>query len=123
MQAILNNEKFDNSQFYKANTEWLNTGNKASWNIMWQQANAACLSRMKIFSKKVPRMYNLEKLEELALDAAILVMKSIKRNNTSVKNLSNFVYLFCYGVMYNKKKREMERRETNLEEGLLYENQ
>ena len=115
MQSVLKNEKekYDNSKFYKANLEWLaDENNKEAWGTMWMEALGACESTIKKFCRKVPGIYSIEDIEEFAVEGAERVMKSIKKNKTKVENLSNFVYLFCYGVFYAVKRQNIAKREA-----------
>ena len=114
MQGILKNEKekYDNSKFYNANLEWLaDENNKEAWDTMWMEVLGACESTIKKFCRKVPGIYSIEDIEEFAVEGAERVMKSIKKNKTKVENLSNFVYLFCYGVFYAVKRQNIAKRE------------
>ena len=114
MQGILKNEKekYDNSKFYKANLEWLaDENNKGAWDTMWMEALGACESTIKKFCRKVPGIYSIEDIEEFAVEGAERVMKSIKKNKTKVENLSNFVYLYAYGVFYAVKRQNIAKRE------------
>ena len=114
MQSILKNEKekYDNSKFYKANLEWLaDENNKEAWGTMWMEALGACESTIKKFCRKVPGIYSIEDIREFAVEGAERVMKSIKKNKTKVENLSNFVYLFSYGVFYAVKRQNIAKRE------------
>ena len=116
MQGILKNgkEKYDNSKFYNANVEWLaDENNKGAWDTMWMEALGACESTIKKFCRKVPGIYNIEDIKEFAVESTERVMKSIKKNKTKVENLSNFVYLFCYGVFYAVKRQNISKRETS----------
>ena len=115
MQSVLNkNEKYDNSKFYNANVEWLaDNDNKGAWDTMWMEALGACTSTIKKFCRKVPGIYSIEDIEEFAVESAERVMKSIKKNKTKVENLSNFVYLFAYGVFYAVKRQNIAKRETS----------
>lgn len=115
MQGILKNgkEKYDNSKFYNANVEWLaDNDNKGAWDTMWMEALGACTSTIKKFCRKVPGIYSIEDIKEFAVEGTERVMKSIKKNKTKVENLSNFVYLFCYGVFYAVKRQEIAKREA-----------
>lgn len=115
MQGILKNgkEKYDNSKFYNANLEWLaDNDNKGAWDTMWMEALGACESTIKKFCRKVPGIYNIEDIKEFAVESTERVMKSIKKNKTKVENLSNFVYLFCYGVFYAVKRQNISKREA-----------
>ena len=115
MQDILKNEKekYDNSKFYKANLEWLaDENNKGAWDTMWMEALGACESTIKKFCRKVPGIYSIEDIEEFAVESTERVMKSIKKNKTKVENLSNFVYLYCYGVFYAVKRQNISKREA-----------
>lgn len=117
MQDILN-EKYDNTIFYNANLAWLeDNNNKDAYETMWIEANNACSSTIKKFVRKVPGIYNKEDIEEFAIESAEKVMKSIIKNKTKVENLSNFVFLFCYGVFYGVKRQ----RQNKLETSLIYE--
>lgn len=115
MQSVLKNEKekYDNTKFYNANLEWLadNTNEKA-WDTMWIEAVGACTSTIKKFCRKVPGLYNSEDIEEFAVEGAERVMKSIKKNKTKVQNLSNFVFLHCYGVFYAVKRQKIQKTEV-----------
>ena len=112
MQSVLKKEKYDNTKFYNANQEWLadNDNNKA-WEAMWLEALGACESTIKKFCRKVPGIYSIEDIKEFAVESTERVMKSIKKNKTKVENLSNFVYLFCYGVFYAVKRQNISKRE------------
>lgn len=115
MSNILKNEKekYDNTVFYNANIEWLaDNDNKKAWDTMWIEAVGACTSTIKKFCKKVPGLYSNEDIEEFAVESAERVMKSIKKNKTKVENLSNFVFLYCYGVFYAVKRQNINKRET-----------
>ena len=115
MQGILKNgkEKYDNSKFYKANLEWLaDENNKGAWDTMWMEALGACESTIKKFCRKVPGIYSIEDIKEFAVEGVERVMKSIKKNKTKVENLSNFVYLYCYGVFYAVKRQNISKREA-----------
>ena len=115
MQSVLKNEKekYDNSKFYNANVEWLaDNDNKEAWDTMWMEALGACESTIKKFCRKVPGIYSIEDIKEFAVEGAERVMKSIKKNKTKVENLSNFVYLYCYGVFYAVKRQNIAKREA-----------
>ena len=113
MQDILKKEKYDNTKFYNANAAWLaDENNKGAWDTMWLEALGACTSTIKKFCRKVPGIYSIEDIEEFAVESAERVMKSIKKNKTKVENLSNFVYLFAYGVFYAVKRQNIAKREV-----------
>ena len=115
MSNILKNEKekYDNTVFYNANAEWLaDNNNEKAWHTMWIEVLGACTSTIKKFCKKVPGLYNDEDIYEFAVESAERVMKSIKKNKTKVDNLSNFVFLYCYGVFYSLKRQNMNKREV-----------
>ena len=113
MQGVLK-EKYDNTVFYNANVEWLaDNDNKQAWETMWVEVLGACSSTIKKFCKKVPGIYYNEDIEEFAVEGAERVMKSIKKNKTKVENLSNFVFLYCYGVFYSVKRQNINKRETS----------
>ena len=113
MQDILKKEKYDNTVFYNANVEWLaDNDNKKAWDTMWLEALGACESTIKKFCRKVPGVYSIEDIEEFAVESAERVMKSIKKNKTKVENLSNFVFLYCYGVFYAVKRQNIAKREA-----------
>ena len=113
MQSVLK-EKYDNTVFYNANVEWLaDNDNKKAWETMWIEVVGACTSTIKKFCKKVPGLYSNEDIEEFAVEGAERVMKSIKKNKTKVENLSNFVFLYCYGVFYAVKRQNINKRETS----------
>ena len=113
MQSVLK-EKYDNTVFYNANVEWLaDETNRGAWETMWIEVVGACTSTIKKFCRKVPGLYNDEDIEEFAVEGAERVMKSIKKNKTKVDNLSNFVFLYCYGVFYSVKRQNINKRETS----------
>lgn len=113
MQSVLK-EKYDNTVFYNANVEWLaDNDNKKAWETMWIEVVGACTSTIKKFCRKVPGLYNDEDIEEFAVEGAERVMKSIKKNKTKVENLSNFVFLYCYGVFYSVKRQKQNKMETS----------
>ena len=113
MQDILKKEKYDNSKFYNANAEWLvDNDNKKAWETMWIEVVGACTSTIKKFCRKVPGIYSIEDIEEFAVESTERVMKSIKKNKTKVENLSNFVFLYCYGVFYAVKRQNIAKREA-----------
>ena len=113
MQGVLK-EKYDNTVFYNANVEWLaDNDNKKAWETMWIEVVGACTSTIKKFCKKVPGLYSNEDIEEFAVESAERVMKSIKKNKTKVENLSNFVFLYAYGVFYAVKRQNINKRETS----------
>lgn len=113
MQSVLK-EKYDNTVFYNANEEWLaDNDNKKAWDTMWLEVVGACTSTIKKFCKKVPGLYSNEDIEEFAVESAERVVKSIKKNKTKVENLSNFVFLYCYGVFYSVKRQKQNKLETS----------
>lgn len=114
MQNILEKEeKYDNSVFYQANQTWLeDNNNKQAYDTMWIEAVNACTSTIKKFARKVPGIYSLEDIQDFAIEGAEKVMKSIVKNKTKVENLSNFVFLYCYGVFYSVKRQNQNRREV-----------
>ena len=106
-------EKYDNTVFYNANVEWLaDNDNKKAWETMWIEVVGACTSTIKKFCRKVPGIYSIEDIEEFAVESTERVMKSIKKNKTKVENLSNFVFLYCYGVFYAVKRQNIAKREA-----------
>lgn len=112
MQSVLK-EKYDNTVFYNANVEWLaDNDNKKAWETMWLEVVGACTSTIKKFCRKVPGLYSNEDIEEFAVESAERVVKSIKKNKTKVENLSNFVFLYCYGVFYSVKRQKQNKLET-----------
>lgn len=112
MQSVLK-EKYDNTVFYNANVEWLaDNDNKKAWETMWIEVVGACTSTIKKFCRKVPGLYSNEDIEEFAVESAERVMKSIKKNKTKVENLSNFVFLYAYGVFYAIKRQNIAKREA-----------
>ena len=112
MQGVLK-EKYDNTVFYNANVEWLaDNDNKKAWETMWTEVVGACTSTIKKFCRKVPGIYSIEDIEEFAVESTERVMKSIKKNKTKVENLSNFVFLYCYGVFYAVKRQNIAKREA-----------
>ena len=112
MQSVLK-EKYDNTVFYNANVEWLaDNDNKKASETMWIEVVGACTSTIKKFCRKVPGLYDDEDIEEFAVESAERVMKSIKKNKTKVENLSNFVFLYAYGVFYAVKRQNIAKREV-----------
>ena len=112
MQSVLK-EKYDNTVFYNANVAWLaDNDNKEAWDTMWLEVVGACTSTIKKFCRKVPGVYSIEDIEEFAVESSEKVMKSIKKNKTKVENLSNFVFLYCYGVFYAVKRQNIAKREV-----------
>lgn len=115
MQDILMNakEKYDNTVFYNANITWLDdNSNKKAYDTMWLQVLGACTSTIKKFVRKVPGIYNKDDIEDFAVESSERVMKSIRKNKTKVENLSNFVFLYCYGVFYSVKRQNINKKET-----------
>lgn len=112
MQGILE-EKYDNTVFYNANRAWLDDNdNKKAYDTMWLEVVNACTSTIKKFARKVPGIYSLDDIQDFAIESAEKVMKSIVKNKTKVENLSNFVFLFCYGVFYSVKRQNIAKREV-----------
>lgn len=111
MQNILK-EKYDNTVFYNANLAWLvDNNNKEAYDTMWLQVLGACTSTIKKFVRKVPGIYNRDDIEDFAIESSERVMKSIRKNKTKVDNLSNFVFLYCYGVFYSVKRQKQDKLE------------
>lgn len=111
MQNILK-EKYDNTVFYNANLAWLaDNNNKEAYDTMWLQVLGACTSTIKKFVRKVPGIYNKDDIEDFAIESSERVMKSIRKNKTKVDNLSNFVFLYCYGVFYSVKRQKQDKLE------------
>lgn len=112
MQDILK-EKYDNTVFYNANLAWLeDNNNKQAYDTMWIEIVGACTSTIKKFTRKVPGIYSLEDIQDFAIESAERVVKSIKKNKRKVNNLSNYVFLYCYGVFYSVKRQNIARREV-----------
>lgn len=112
MQSILN-EKYDNTVFYNANLAWLeNNDDKQAYDTMWIEIVGACTSTIKKFVRKVPGIYNQDDILDFAIESAERVVKSIVKNKTKVKNLSNYVFMYCYGVFYSVKRQNIDKRET-----------
>jgi uncharacterized protein YutD len=112
MQDILN-EKYDNTVFYQANLAWLeDNNNKKAYETMWIEVLVACTSTIKKFVRKVPGIYTNEDIEEFAIEGSEKVMKSIIKNKRKIDNLSNYVFLYCYGVFYSVKRQNINKRET-----------
>lgn len=112
MQSILN-EKYDNTVFYNANLAWLeNNDDKQAYDTMWIEIVGACTSTIKKFVRKVPGIYNKDDILDFAVESAERVVKSIVKNKTKVKNLSNYVFMYCYGVFYSVKRQNIDKRET-----------
>lgn len=108
-----NKEKYDNEKFYNANLAWLaDNNNKKAYETMWVEILGACTSTIKKFVRKVPGIYNKDDIEDFAIESSERVMKSIVKNKTKVENLSNFVFLYCYGVFYSVKRQNINKRET-----------
>ena len=112
MQDILI-EKYDNTVFYQANLAWLeDNNNKKAYETMWVETVNACSSAIKKFVRKVPGIYNKEDIEDFAIESAEKVMKSIVKNKRKIDNLSNYVFLYCYGVFYSVKRQNKDKREV-----------
>jgi hypothetical protein len=112
MQGILK-EKYNNEKFYNANLAWLeDNNNKQAYDTMWIEITNACTSTIKKFVRKVPGIYNKDDILDFAIESAEKVMKSIIKNKTKVDNLSNFVFLFCYGVFYSVKRQQQNKKEV-----------
>lgn len=112
MQSILN-EKYDNTVFYNANLAWLeNNDDKQAYDTMWIEIVGACTSTIKKFVRKVPGIYNKDDILDFAIESAERVVKSIVKNKTKVKNLSNYVFMYCYGVFYSVKRQNIDKKET-----------
>lgn len=112
MQDILN-EKYDNTIFYQANLAWLEDNyNKKAYETMWVEILGACTSTIKKFVRKVPGIYNKDDILEFAIESAEKVVKSIVKNKRKIDNLSNYVFLYCYGVFYSVKRQNINKRET-----------
>lgn len=118
MQDILMNaknakEKYDNTVFYNANLTWLSDeSNKEAFDVMWLEILGACTSTIKKFVRKVPGIYNEEDILEFAIESAEKVVKSIIKNKRKIDNLSNYVFLYCYGVFYSVKRQNIAKKET-----------
>lgn len=112
MQDILN-EKYDNTVFYQANLAWLvDNNNKKAYETMWIEILGACTSTIKKFVRKVPGIYSKEDIEDFAIESAEKVVKSIVKNKREINNLSNYVFLYCYGVFYSVKRQNKDKREV-----------
>lgn len=112
MQDILN-EKYDNTVFYQANLAWLvDNNNKKAYETMWVEILGACTSTIKKFVRKVPGIYNKDDILEFAIESAEKVVKSIVKNKRKIDNLSNYVFLYCYGVFYSVKRQNINKREV-----------
>ena len=112
MQGILE-EKYDNTVFYNANRAWLeDNNNKQAYDTMWIEILGACTSTIKKFARKVPGIYSLDDIQDFAIESAERVVKSIKKNKRKVNNLSNYVFLYCYGVFYSVKRQNIAKREV-----------
>lgn len=112
MQDILN-EKYDNTIFYQANLAWLDdNNNKKAYETMWIEILGACTSTIKKFVRKVPGIYDKEDILEFAIESAEKVVKSIIKNKRKIDNLSNYVFLYCYGVFYSVKRQNIDKKET-----------
>lgn len=106
-------EKYDNTVFYNANLTWLeDNSNKQAYDTMWIEVVNACTSTIKKFARKVPGIYSLEDIQDFAIESAEKVIKSIVKNKRKVENLSNYVFLYCYGVFYSVKRQNIARREV-----------
>ena len=113
MQDILN-EKYDNTVFYQANLAWLeDNNNKKAYETMWVEILGACTSTIKKFVRKVPGIYNKDDILEFAIESAEKVVKSIVKNKRKIDNLSNYVFLYAYGVFYSVKRQKQNKMETS----------
>lgn len=112
MQDILN-EKYDNTVFYQANLAWLeDNNNKKAYETMWIEILGACTSTIKKFVRKVPGIYNKDDILEFAIESAEKVVKSIVKNKRKIDNLSNYVFLYTYGVFYSVKRQKQNKVEV-----------
>lgn len=112
MQDILN-EKYDNTVFYQANLAWLvDNNNKKAYETMWVEILGACTSTIKKFVRKVPGIYNKDDILEFAIESAEKVVKSIVKNKRKIDNLSNYVFLYAYGVFYSVKRQKQNKVEV-----------
>lgn len=112
MQDILN-EKYDNTVFYQANLAWLvDNNNKKAYETMWVEILGACTSTIKKFVRKVPGIYDKDDILEFAIESAEKVVKSIVKNKRKIDNLSNYVFLYCYGVFYSVKRQKQNKVEV-----------
>ena len=116
MQGILEKkttEKYDNTVFYNANKAWLDDNdNKQAYETMWIETVGACTSTIKKFARKVPGIYSKDDIDDFAIESAAKVIKSITKNKRKVENLSNYVFLYCYGVFYSVKRQNIAKREV-----------
>lgn len=99
-------EKYDNSRFYSAQERWLNDNNdQEAWHQMWEGVYGACSSTMKKFARKCPGIH-IDDLEGLALDTAAAIMnRYLKPKGLKIENLSNYVHMPCFGVLYHPKRK------------------
>lgn len=112
MQGVLN-EKYDNTVFYNANLAWLeDNGDKQAYATMWIEIVGACTSTIKKFVRKVPGIYNEDDILDFAVESAERVVKSIVKNKRKVENLSNYVFMYCYGVFYSLKRQKQNKLEV-----------
>ena len=106
-------EKYDNTVFYQANLAWLeDNNNKKAYDTMWLQVLGACTSTIKKFVRKVAGIYNKDDIEDFAVESAEKVVKSIVKNKRKIDNLSNYVFLYCYGVFYSVKRQKQNKVEV-----------
>lgn len=72
---------------------------------LWLSVKEACKNIIlsKCYKIRVPDV------DDKVMDATMKVMERIKRDNVRPDKLSSFCYLYCIGVLYNKKTQKWER--------------
>lgn len=98
-------EKYDNSIFYNAYSEWLKTSQKKFWDIMFMEVLNCCESQ----AKKKAKGIVLPDLEGKSLDAACKAMEKIQKELPDIKSLTNFCYWYVVGAVYDRPTAFHER--------------
>lgn len=90
-------------EFQVLQEEYFNTHSKKSWDSMWSYVYDACSNS----AKKQLKVFT-EDFEGKVLNATMDVMNKIKEGE-HVKKLSNFVYWYVKGRLYDKKVQFAEK--------------
>ena len=94
--------------------ETTKTGQQKQWNRMWLDVNEACSNLIKNKAKGLV----IPDFDGKVTDSVLLVMNKLA-NGTRPKRLSSFCYLYCIGVIYNRKLQK-EERNISLESWIEY---
>lgn len=98
-------ERYDNSTFYDAYTQWLIDGNKQCWDVMWFEINNCLMSQAKLKAKGI----KIPDLEGRMMDATIKAMDKISKQRPVIRNLTNWLYFFMIDGLYNRKLQKIDR--------------